>query len=95
MEDEALERARKWLFAKRSFRHGDRTLVVACLIRGEDIRPLDAPWWRGKEAYLLGADLNGNFFLRHCDGSVRYWDHSLQKDEIIAKSVREFVSALE
>lgn len=94
MEDEALERARKWLFEKRNVRHGDRTLAVACLIRGEDIRPLDGTWWRGKQVSLLGIDLNGNLFLRHSDGSVRYWDHSLQKDEIIAKSVREFVSAL-
>ena len=95
MQNEVLERARQALCTKRNFRFGDDTLVVAFLVRAEDLRPLDAPWWRGKEAYLLGVDLSGNFFLRHCDGSVRYWDHSKQEDVVIAKSVREFCSELE
>lgn len=73
---------------------GDRNLVVACLSRKADWRPLRAPWWRKKEACIIGADLNGNFFLRHCDGSVRYWEHKTQTDTIIARSVRDFVSKL-
>jgi len=36
-----------------------------------------AHWWRGKEVCIIGADLEGNFLLRHCDGTVRYWDHGL------------------
>ena len=95
MEDEALESARQTLWMKRNFRFGDDTVVVACLIRAEDMAPLDAPWWHGKQVYLLGVELGGNFFLRHCDGSVRYWDHAKQEDVVIAKSVQEFLSALE
>ena len=95
MEDDAVERARVNLWAKNRFRHGDTTLIVACLIRPEDTRPLRVPWWRGKEVYLIGVEENGNFFLRHCDGSVRYWDHRKQQDEVIAKSVNDFVGALE
>jgi hypothetical protein len=38
--------------------------------------------------------VDGNFFLRHCDGSVRYWEHKAQADAIIARSVREFLSKL-
>ncbi|HSH17141.1 MAG TPA: hypothetical protein VLD18_13955, partial [Verrucomicrobiae bacterium] len=75
-----VERAREQLFLKRTVRHGDRTILVAFLIREADWRPLEAPWWRSKEVCIIGADLSGNFFLRHCDGSVRHWDHRLQAD---------------
>lgn len=70
-------------------------MTIACLIRTADWRPLTAPWWQGKEACIIGADLDGNFFLRHCDGSVRYWDHRLQADTVVAPSVRVFVSRIE
>jgi hypothetical protein len=79
---------------RRTFQFGERTLVVAFLIRTADWRPLEAPWWRKKEAYIIGADLDGNFFLRHCDGSVRYWDHKTQSDEILTASVKDFVNQL-
>ncbi len=69
-------------------------MVIACLVREEDWKPLKADWWKGKEVYLIGADLNGNFFLRHCDGSVRYWDHKLQADLVIAQSVRNFAAGI-
>ncbi len=95
MEDEAIDTARNDLWTKNRFRCGDKTLVVACLIRPEDTRPLHVSWWRGKEVYLIGVEECGNFFLRHCDGTVRYWDHSEQSDTVIAKSVRDFVTALE
>ena len=88
--DKAIDR----LWQRRSFRFGDCDLEVACLIRKSDWRPLKAPWWRKKEACIIGVDLNGNFFLRHCDGSVRYWDHQAQADSIIADSVREFLGNL-
>jgi hypothetical protein len=82
-------------FPNRIFRHGERAMTIACLIRTADWRPLDAPWWRGKGVCIIGADLDGNFFLRHCDGSVRYWDHQVQADTVIAPSVREFVAKIE
>jgi hypothetical protein len=90
-----MDKAISQLWQRRSFPFGNRNLVVACLIREGDWRPLKAPWWRKKEACIIGADLIGNFFLRHCDGTVRYWDHKAQADTIIAGSVREFLSKLE
>lgn len=89
-----IDRAVRQLHERRTFRHGERSIVIACLIRTDDWRPLKAAWWRGKEAYIIGSDLNGNFLLRHCDGTVRYWDHQLQADEVIVPSVRDFVSGI-
>ena len=76
-------------------RSGERLLQIACLIRENDWRPLRVEWWRGKEVCVIGADVDGNFFLRHCDGSVRLWDHKSQSDSIVAQSVREFISRIE
>jgi hypothetical protein len=92
---EALGSAQARLFMRRTFRHEGRTITIALLLRDADVRPLDAPWWRGKEVCIIGADLDGNFFLRHCDGSVRYWDHRLQTDTVVAPSVSEFVQRIE
>lgn len=89
-----IERAIRRLRTPFAFPFGDRNLVVACLVREADWRPLKAPWWRKKEACIIGADVDGNFFLRHCDGSVRYWEHKAQADAMIARSVREFLSKL-
>jgi hypothetical protein len=76
-------------------RCGERVVQIACLVRENDWRPLKVDWWRGKEVCVIGADVDGNFFLRHCDGSVKLWDHSIQSDSIVAKSVREFISRIE
>ena len=95
MENDAVEKARKELWHKNRFRYGDELLTVVCLLPPEDARPLKAEWWRGKEVNLIAVEENGNFFLRHCDGTVRYWRHAEQEDEIVAKSVREFVSLFE
>ncbi|NKJ42407.1 hypothetical protein [Novosphingobium sp. SG720] len=92
---EAVERAFV-NFWKRTYPiNSDRKLTLAFLIRAGDWRPLDASWWRGKEVSIIGADIYGNFLLRHCDGSVRYWDHQRQTDEIIASSVVEFCERIE
>jgi hypothetical protein len=96
MEDpsDPVEKALRRLRTPFGFRFEDRNLVVACLVREADWRPLVAPWWRKKEASIMGADLNGNFFLRYCDGSGRYWEHKTQTDTVIARSVREFLNKL-
>jgi hypothetical protein len=96
MEDppDPVDKAIKNLWQCRLFRHGDQDIVVACLIREQDWRPLKAPLWRGKEACIIGADLSGNFLLRHCDGSIRYWDHRSQSDMVLAPSVRAFIAKL-
>ncbi|HKE95391.1 MAG TPA: hypothetical protein VKB34_13850, partial [Povalibacter sp.] len=56
--------------------------------------PLVAKWWRGKEVRIVAADVDGNFFLRHSDGSVRYWVHAKKSESMVAKSVKEFASML-
>jgi hypothetical protein len=91
MESDPIETARNHLHYRHTIRIGDRDVQVACLIRKCDWRPLEASWWSGKEVCIIGADTDGNFFLRHCDGGVRYWDHKSQKDSVISISVKEFV----
>jgi hypothetical protein len=92
--DEQFDRAVDNVGWRRTVHIGHRTIQIACLIRTGDWRPLKAPWWRGKEVTVVGADIDGNFFLRHCDGSIRHWDHRLQKDEIVAKSAGEFAALI-
>jgi hypothetical protein len=95
MKTDPLPKAINNLGVWRIFRHGGTEYRIACLLRDEDTRPLRAPWWKGKEVSIIAADLSGNFFLRHCDGTVRYWNHSTQTDLVVAASVREFVSSFE
>jgi hypothetical protein len=71
---------------RRTLQVGKRKIEIACLVRFADWRPLKAPWWRGKEVCVVGVDTDGNFLLRHSDGSIRYWDHRLQTDVVVAKS---------
>lgn len=92
---EAIDRAHAQLFLRRTFRHDGRAMTIALLVRDADRRPLDAPWWLGKEVSILAVDLDGNFFLRHSGGAVLYWDHRLQTDTVIASSVREFLARIE
>lgn len=94
-ESDLMEKAVRELVWRNKIRCGERVLQIACLVRQNDRRPLKAEWWHGKEVCVIGADLNGNFFLKHCDGSVRLWDHSSKNDHIVARSVREFASMIE
>ncbi len=89
--DDVVGRAVSALGQRRTFRKDGRTIELAFLAREQDWRPLKASWWRGKEVSIIGADLAGNFFLRHCDGTVRYWHHADQTDIVVAKSVSDFV----
>jgi len=89
-----MDKAIRNLSICRTFRNGDREIQIACLVREADWRPLKAAWWRGKEVCVIGADLEGNFLLRHCDGTVRYWDHKVHVDTVLSPSVREFVAAI-
>jgi hypothetical protein len=90
----AFDRAIDRLFERRTLSLADRAVVVACLIRPSDWRPLDAPWWKKKQASIIGADLSGNFFLRASDGTVRYWSHQSQSETMVARSVRKFLDML-
>jgi hypothetical protein len=90
-----MEKAIRSLGWRNKVRCDDRVVQIACLVREDDWRPLKAEWWRGKEVCVIGAALDGGFFLRHCDGSVRLWDHNSKIDSIVAPSVREFVARIE
>jgi hypothetical protein len=93
-QPDPMEKALRNIGVYRMFRNAGHEIQIACLIRKNDWRPLKAPWWHGKEVCIIGADLTGNFFLRHCDGTVRYWDHSTKTDTTLAPSVRDFVAAI-
>jgi hypothetical protein len=82
------------LYLANAFRFGERTIRVVFLLPESLWRPLRASWWRGKEVSIIGGDENGNYLLRHSDGSVGLWDHARQVDEIVAPSVNAFFSAM-
>jgi hypothetical protein len=73
---------------------GESKIRIAFLIREEDWRPLYAWWWRDKQVSVIGADVDGNFFLRHPSGSVLYWEHKKSAAETLAKSVDEFAAQI-
>ena len=82
------------LYLADTFRHGDRRVRLLFLLPESLWRPLKVSWWRGKEASIIGGDERGNYILRHCDGSVRLWDHAQGADEVLASSVRAFLNGL-
>lgn len=82
------------LYLTDTFVAGDRQLRVVFLLPSTLWRPLRASWWTGKEACIIGGDEQGNYILRHCDGTVRLWDHARGKDELLTPSVRAFLSGL-
>jgi hypothetical protein len=93
-ESQAMNRAIARLHQRRIFMKGDRYIEVRSLVPVSSWRPVNADWWKKKEAYVIGEDTFGNLFLRVCDGTVRFWDQEKQEDEVIASSVRMFLSAL-
>jgi hypothetical protein len=92
MSDVHLEKAAKMIGVKPIFEFAGHEIHVVCVIPWSP--PLIAEWWRGKAASIIAVDVNGNFFLLHCDGSVRYWEHSKRSDVVVAKSVEEFARRL-
>ena len=82
------------LYLANRFPHGDRSIRLLFLLPESLWRPLEASWWRGKEASIIAGDEQGNYILRHCDGSVRLWDHARGADEVLASSVNEFLAGL-
>ena len=80
------------LYVANTFHHGERSFRLVFLLPESLWRPLKASWWRGKEVSIIGGDERGNYVLRHCDGSVRLWDHERGTDEVLASSVRGFLA---
>jgi hypothetical protein len=89
-----LDQAIARLHEKNIFKKGERELDVCSLLPESSWRPLKSPKWKGKEAYPIGADSNGNLYLRVCDGTVHLWNSETGQDEILSPSVREFISSL-
>jgi hypothetical protein len=82
------------LYLASTFRSGAREIRLLFLLPESLWRPLDARWWKGKEVCIIGGDEDGNYVLRHCDGTVRFWDHGRGSDETVAPSVRSFLDQL-
>ena len=82
------------LYLANAFRSGAREIRLLFLLPESLWRPLDARWWKGKEVCIIGGDEDGNYVLRHCDGTVRFWDHGSGSDETLAPSVRSFLDQL-
>lgn len=72
----------------------EKSTQLAFVLRDEDTRPLKAPWWKGKESYIIAGHINCNFFLRHCGGYVVYWNHTTKEEIVVAKSVNDFMQAI-
>ncbi|HEY3301380.1 MAG TPA: hypothetical protein VGJ90_11455 [Methylophilaceae bacterium] len=90
-----IEDAIRNLGVKNLFKVDETNYKIAFLLHESDWHPLKADWWRGKQVCIIGADINGNFFLRHSDGSVRYWEHKSNSDKVISKSVKDFINNIE
>ena len=50
--------------------------------------------WRKEGAYVIGEDSCGNNYRRHLNGSIWFWDHEKETEEILFSSVPEFLAAL-
>ena len=93
-EDQTINRAIAKLPARRFFKKDGVEYEVSSLVPIHEWRPLREIWWKKKEACVIGQDSYGNLYLRVCDGTVRFWNHETQADEVLAPSVRKFVSSL-
>lgn len=93
-QSDSFAKAFRELWHRNALSLDGRRVKVALLIREEDWRPLEAAWWQEKQASIIGADADGNFFLRHCDGSVRFWSHAAKANMVVAASVKAFAEQL-
>jgi hypothetical protein len=82
------------LYLANTFRSGGREIRLVFLLPESLWRPLKARWWKGKEVSIIGGDEDGNYILRHSDGTVRFWDHGRGTDLTLAPSVRSFLDQL-
>lgn len=94
-EETAVVRAINSLHFKRHVNVNGVAVELVLLVHPEGRRPLQAEWWTGKEASIIGADVFGNFLLRLSDGSVGYWDHREAKVSAVAPSIRAFIESIE
>ncbi len=89
-----LDKAIEDIWLKRKIEISERIITVALLLPESGWRIVTAPWWKGKQASIIGVDYSGNFILVLSGGRVALWDHSIQQTIDIATSVKGFVSML-
>ncbi len=92
---EYLEKAISNIWINRKIVLDSREIIVAILLLEKDWRIVTAPWWRKKQASIMGVDYSGNFILHLSNGSVVLWDHTEQNTIEISNSVKDFVASLE
>ncbi len=94
MDPKQLLNAIKNLGFKRTIEFNGEVIKLACLLREEDRRPFQASWWKGKQSYLIAADDNGYFYLRHSGGYIFRSNRDTLNEDIVAKSEGEFLSMI-
>ena len=93
--EETLNRAILKLPQRNVFKTDDACIQVRSLIPLSLWRPLDADWWKKKEACVIGEDSDGHLLLRLCDGSIRHVNSATKIDSMLSPSLRQFIAALE
>jgi hypothetical protein len=95
MKAKQLEKCIQNLGVRRSISFEGSVFKLACLVRDEDRRPFQAPWYKGKQSYLVAVDDDGNFYLRHSGGYIFRASPNSSEQLTIAKSEEEFLSMLD
>ena len=50
--------------------------------------------WKKEAPCVIGEDSCGNRYLKRSEGTVSFWDHETEKEEILFPGVLEFLAAL-
>ncbi len=90
-----IQKAKGDLWRTHNVSIGGSTSQIVLLIPANERIPFEVQWWRKKEASIVAVDIDGNFFLRYCDGSILLLKQGSKSLQMIAKSEKEFISMIE
>lgn len=90
--DKYLEKAKAHLSLKPIFELNGVDIQIVLIL--DQSPPLEAYWHKGKQVHIIAVDVDGNFFLRHSSGAVKYWVHKTKTQEELCPSVQEFTLSL-
>ena len=90
--DKYLEKAKAQLFLRPIIELNGVDIQIVLII--DHSPPLEAFWYKGKQAHIIAVDVEGNFFLRQSSGAVKYWRHKTKSLEDVTISVKDFVASL-
>ncbi|MEP3890412.1 MAG: hypothetical protein ABJN69_08080 [Hellea sp.] len=90
--DKYLEKAKAQLSLRPIFELNGADIQIVLIL--DQSPPLDAYWYKGKQAHIIAVDVEGNFFLRQSSGVVKYWVHKTKSLENVSLSVKDFVAGL-